>query len=134
MAAFDLKFSNHELFNLVRNTSLIQQPLRQKVGVSVDEDISTMQAAKQSHDSWQLFVDLVVADLLQPLLHLVVGVESDVVRSLVALVHETLEAHVSCLLELDVVAERFLNQVVHLLLEGQKQFSEAKHVFLVLFV
>lgn len=114
MATLNLQLLNHLLLCFVGDTGLIQQPVGQKVGVRYDVCVSAVKTAEEAHYSVKSLVDLNVTKLLKTLLELVISVKCDVLRSLVALVHELLEALVSGLLESDVVVESYLNQLVHL--------------------
>ena len=79
-----------------------------------------MQAAEQPDDCVKSLVDFIVAELLELLLELVVGVEGHMVGRLVVLVHEVLERLVSRFLKSHVVVESLLYELVHLLFECQQ--------------
>lgn len=119
MAAFDLKFLDHELFSFVGDTCLVQESLCKQVGEACDEDISTVEAAKQSDNGIKSFLDFVITKRFQAFLKFVVGVECDEMRCLIALVHEVLKSHVSCLLELHIILKCAFNDLVDLSFEGQ---------------
>lgn len=103
MTALYLQFLNHQFFGVVRHTSLVQQSVRQEVGVGVNKLISTMQAAEDSNYSRKDLVNLLVTHLLKTTLHLVITVESNIVGSVVEFIHKVLETLIARLLELDVI-------------------------------
>lgn len=91
MSALNLKLVDHELFSLVRHTCPVKKPLSEQFGERSYELVPTMEAAEEPDNSIQFLVDLVVRELLEPLLELVVAVERDVMGCPLTLVHEILE-------------------------------------------
>jgi len=132
MSTFNLQFFNHHLFSIVRDTGLVKQSVCQQVGVRSYKSISSMQAAEQTHDGSKSFVDVLISQLLESSLELVISIQSNVMWSLVTLIHEILETNISGFLELHVVFEGFLDKTINLGFEVKKILSELKWFCLIL--
>jgi hypothetical protein len=93
-----------------------------------------METAEESDNIVKPLFNFDVTELLESLLELVVTVEGNVVRSLIALVHEILEGHISCFLELHVVVKCHLDEDIHGGLELEKFGGELEWVLPVIVV
>lgn len=100
------------------------------LGVSLDEDITTVQATEESDDCIKACVGFLIIETLQTLLKFIITIGSHIIWSQRALIHEILERYVSVLLEADVIEETFLNHVIDLSLECKQFLSELNWVLL----
>jgi len=82
--------------------------------------VTTVKTAKQSNDSIKPCINLGVWNTLESLTELIIRICGHVVRSHVLFVHKVLERYIAVLLKLDVVLERFLNQIIDFLLKCKK--------------
>ena len=121
VAALDSELLQHELLCLLGEGGLVQETNREVLGVSLDEDVSAVEAAEQSDDRVKSSIDGgIFVDTLESLGELIVAVGGNKCGGHALLVHEGLERYVAVLLELDVILEALLYHAVHLCLEGQE--------------
>ena len=83
----------------------------------MDKLVTTIQATEQFNDLIDLLLNFLHLEMLKSNFLAVVHIKSDVLRSLLELIHKVLESLVSCLLEPHIVGERGGNKLINLILK-----------------
>ena len=91
MPTLNLELLQHEQLSILGYKCLVEEAIREILGVCLDEHIATVQAAEQPDYRVKSRISLLIIDALQTLLELVVTVGCHVVGGQCAFVHEVLE-------------------------------------------
>ena len=83
-----------------------------------------MQATEDSDDGIQSLLDFIILDGFKSFLELVISVQGDIVRCLIAFIHEVLKCHISSLLEPHVISECLRDDAINLSFEGKQLGGE----------
>lgn len=95
MTTFHLEFLQHLLLSFSGEVGFVEETSGQEFGVSLDEDVSSVKTAEESNNCLQSLLSLLFTHSLQSLLQLIITVTGNIMRSILALIHEVLERLIS---------------------------------------
>ena len=124
MPTLHLQLLQHQLLRILRQTSLLQQPIRQKPCIRLNKYVPPVQALKQPNYGIHPLLDLPLIQPLQPLPLVIVAIPSYELRGLPKLIHKRLKTHISSLLKPNVVLKTLLNHQIHLRLQVKQLLSK----------
>ena len=130
VSTLNLQLLNHSLLCTIWHWSLIQKSISEQIGIRWYEDISTMKTAEQLNDCFNFDLNFILTELVESFNKFVVHVECNILRSLVKLIHEVLECHISSFLKSHIILEGIRDHIINFMLKFQKFQSEFDRILL----